>query len=158
MDQQAILAQLRPNQLPEAIGYWPPAIGWWLLAGCLLTGILLTSYFTLRYRRKNRYRRQGLKLAQQLYKSYETHGNRRQYAHDCNRLLKKLALHAFPRQDIARLNGKDWLDFLYRSSGNTQFQQAAAAALGSGRFNPDQEPDVRQLYPLTISWIKKHHA
>ncbi|MDD7805364.1 MAG: DUF4381 domain-containing protein [Endozoicomonas sp. (ex Botrylloides leachii)] len=158
MDQQVILGQLRANHLPEAVGYWPLAIGWWVLAGCLLTFIILVFYFSLRYWRKNRYRYQGLKLAQKIYKSYEQHGNDRQYAHDCNRLLKKLALHVFIRQDIASLNGKDWLEFLYCSSGNEQFKQPAAAALGSSRFNPDEEPDVTQLHPLIISWIKKHHA
>jgi len=27
------LAPLRPLHLPDQIGWWPPAPGWWLLAG-----------------------------------------------------------------------------------------------------------------------------
>lgn len=158
MDQQAILAQLRPNILPDPVGYWPLAIGWWMLVVCILLGVLIILYFTVRYYRKTRYRRHGIKLAQQIHKNYETHNNKRQYAHDLNRLLKKLALHTFPTQDIASLNGKAWLKFLYTSSGNKQFIHTDAEALGCDRFNPNHEPNTTQLYRLTISWIKQHHA
>ncbi|MDP0588990.1 MAG: DUF4381 domain-containing protein [Candidatus Endonucleobacter bathymodioli] len=158
MDQQTFLEQLRPNQLPDAIGYWPPAAGWWFVAGSLMAIILLVLMVIVNHRRKNRYRRTGLKQAKRVFHNYTNHGNNRLFAHDCNRLLKKVALHIFPRQDIASLNGKEWLDFLYRSSGNEEFKSVTAEALGANRFKPDQEPDVTQLHPLTISWIKKHHA
>ena len=158
MDPQSILANLRSNQLPEPVSIWPLAPGWWILASIILVGLLWITYTGIRSRIKNRYRREGLKIAGQILQHYETHGNRRQYAHDCNGLLKKVALHAFPRQEIASLVGAQWLDFLYQTSGNALFKQSPAYALGSIRFDPAQEPDVRQLYPLTKSWIKKHHA
>ncbi|MDP0562221.1 MAG: DUF4381 domain-containing protein [Candidatus Endonucleobacter sp. (ex Gigantidas childressi)] len=158
MDQLTVLEQLRPNQLPDAVSYWPPAVGWWFVAGSLLAIILLVSIAVISYRRKNRYRRVGLKQAKLVLQKYANHGNNRLFSHDCNRLLKKVALQIFPCQDIASLNGKEWLDFLYESSGNEGFKTVAAEALGASRFKPDQEPDVTQLHPLIISWIKKHHA
>ena len=158
MDHQAILAQLRPNHLPEAISYWPLAIGWWLLLASTISIISVMTYLFIIKRQKNKYRRLGLQLAKKIHKKFIEHGNKRQFAHDSNRLLKKVALQAFPRQNIANLNGKEWLDFLYQSSGNKQFKTMGAAAFGSSRFKPHQDPDVTQINPLTISWIKKHNA
>ncbi|WP_263080007.1 DUF4381 domain-containing protein [Endozoicomonas sp. Mp262] len=158
MDQTSLLDQLRPNLLPEPVSYWPPAMGWWLIAILLITGIAVAATFLVRHYRKNRYRRHGLRKVQAIYQSYLNHQQKRQFAHDCNRLLKAVALQAFPRQKTAQLNGQPWLDFLYESSGNGLFKQTAAAALGAERFKPDQEPDVELLHTLTKSWIKKHHA
>ncbi len=158
MDQQAILDQLRPNYLPDPVSYWPLAIGWWFIIGCLFIAICIVILLTIRSYRKNRYRSVGLKKASLIFQQYNSHGQKRQFAHECNRLLKLVALKAFPRQDIAQLNGEEWLDFLYRSSGNPLFKSPEASALGSDRFKPDQELNVEQLHKLTKSWIKKHHA
>ncbi len=34
------LAQLRDLHLPQAVADWPPALGWWLLAGLVLSGLV----------------------------------------------------------------------------------------------------------------------
>ena len=120
--------------------------------------IILVTYIIVTRWRKSRYRRQALSALNKVVKAYETHGNKRQYAHDCNRLLKKVALVAYPRQDIASLNGHQWQAFLAESSGNALFSETAGSALGSDRFKPDHELNVDQLQTLTISWIKHHHA
>ena len=158
MDMQSALEQLRPNHLPTPVGIWPLAPGWWVVGGVTLAVILLIAYIIISRRRKRRYRRQALSALHKVVKAYKTHGNKRQYAHDCNRLLKKVALVAYPRQDIASLNGHQWQAFLAASSGNTLFSEAEGAALGSDRFKPDHELNVDQLQTLTISWIKHHHA
>ena len=38
---------LRDIHLPEAIGLWPPAFGWWILVGAVLVGMV---FWALRYR------------------------------------------------------------------------------------------------------------
>ena len=58
MQQQADpLAQLRDIHQPGMIETWPPAPGWWILAGlALLALIALVTWLFLHWRR-NRYRR-----------------------------------------------------------------------------------------------------
>ncbi len=155
---QSALEQLRPNHLPAPVSIWPLAPGWWIVGGLTLAIIILATHFILSRWRKRRYRRQALSTLRRVVKAYEAHGNKKQFAHDCNRLLKKVALQAYPRQDIANLNGDQWLVFLSKSSGNAQFSHSEGAALGSDRFKPDYELNVDQLQTLTLSWIKKHHA
>ena len=158
MQGQNPLDQLRPNHLPDPIGLWPPAIGWWLLTVIVLIILGSVSYWLIKRWRKNRYRKQGRKQAEVLYAEFQNHQNPRQFAHDCNRLLKQIALHAYPQKDIAGLHGQQWQDFLAETGSNKAFVNGAGKALGEGRFTPDWTPDVAALHSLTLSWIRKHHA
>ncbi|RLA40856.1 MAG: hypothetical protein DRR06_16870 [Gammaproteobacteria bacterium] len=65
------LAQLRDIQLPEAVGWWPPAPGWWVLALVLI----LSTAFAIRYlvarRRRLQFRRQAKQLLSQCWATYQ---------------------------------------------------------------------------------------
>ena len=152
------LAELRPNILPEPVGLWPPAPGWWIVALLILAAIITGGLWLFRFWRKNRYRKKALKEAEMLFNAYLQHQDERRFAHDCNRLLKKVALHAYPKQDTASLSGKSWLEFLATTGSNNTFLEEAGDALGDQRFNPDWTPDVSALKSLTLSWIKKHYV
>ncbi|OED41196.1 hypothetical protein ACH42_14535 [Endozoicomonas sp. (ex Bugula neritina AB1)] len=158
MQGQNPLDQLRPNHLPDPIGFWPPAIGWWLLAILILGTLSYGLYWLIKHWQKNLYRIQGRKSAKALYADYQKHQNPRQFANDCNRLLKQVALHAYPQQDIASLHGKQWQTFLSETGRDPRFTENAGLSLGEGRYTPDWTPDVTALHSLTLSWIKKHHA
>ena len=60
MNPQDPLAALHPLREPLPIGWWPPAPGWWLLAGLALAALLLLAWHALRRYRANAYRRQAL--------------------------------------------------------------------------------------------------
>ena len=152
------LAGLRPNTLPDPIGFWPPAPGWWIVATLVLATVIVAVSWLFRRWRRNRYRRQALKQAEELLNHYMQHQDERRFAHDCNRLLKKVALHAYPKQDTASLSGQDWLEFLATTGNNSDFLDSPGEALGDQRFNPDWTPDVSALQQLTLNWIRKHHV
>ncbi len=59
--QQDPLAQLRDIHLPEAISWWPPAYGWWLLAIGLFIVLSIGSFLLYRFWVKRHYRRLALK-------------------------------------------------------------------------------------------------
>ena len=162
MQGQNPLDQLRANHLPDPVSFWPPAIGWWILALLVLILLVAAGYWLTRYWLRNRYRKQGCLQADTLYMKYQQHKNPRQFAHDCNRLLKQVALHAYPQQNIAALHGSKWLQFLATTGRNQQFTEKEGQALGEGRFTPrgtqDDPSDVTTLHRLTQSWIRKHHA
>ena len=152
------LAGLRPNALPDPVGLWPPAPGWWLVGVLILIALVYAGLWLYRLWRKNRYRKQALKEAEKLFNNYLQHQDERRFAHDCNRLLKKVALHAYPKQDIASLSGQNWLEFLATTGNNNVFLDDSGEALGDQRFNPDWTPNVSALKNLTLNWIRKHHV
>ena len=65
------LEQLRDIHLPEAVHWWPPAPGWWIVAALLLAlTIWLSRYLQARYRRQY-FRGESQDLLKQVWLAYE---------------------------------------------------------------------------------------
>ena len=39
-EQEAALAQLRDIRLPDPVGWWPPAPGWWIFGGLIVAAVV----------------------------------------------------------------------------------------------------------------------
>ena len=110
---------LREIHLPESVGWWPPAPGWWLLPVLLLLGLAVAWYARHLYRRR---KFSAINMARR-----ELAAIRSRYAADrdagrCVRsvsgLLRRVSISVFPRAESAGLTGADWLAFL--QPGNSQ--------------------------------------
>jgi hypothetical protein len=152
------LAQLRDIHLPAPVGWWPPAPGWWLLGGALVLLVVLALLRLYRQRQRQRYRRLALAQLRALYSRWEQHGDALDYLHNLNRLLKQTALAAYPRRDIAALNGADWLRFLDGCLRQPQFDAPHAAALAAV-----YQPQTQNIAPPALQraaeyWIRRHRC
>ncbi|MBO9484436.1 MULTISPECIES: DUF4381 domain-containing protein [Gammaproteobacteria] len=165
MDLQNPLDQLRPNHLPDPVGLWPPAIGWWLLALIGIALIVLVTLYSWRRWQKNRYRSEALLQARKIHADYQVHQSLHRLANESNELLKRVALHAFPANKVAGLNGASWNQFLADTGDMPEFLNHSA--FNNHRYNPQipltpphGTPDEMpaNVYKLTRQWIKKHHA
>ncbi|WP_419835150.1 DUF4381 domain-containing protein [Endozoicomonas atrinae] len=165
MDMQNPLDQLRPNHLPDPVGLWPPAIGWWILTLIVIALLVLVSVYIWRRWQKNRYRSEALHQARQIKADYQVHQSLHRLANESNELLKRVALHAFPRNKVAGLTGTSWSQFLADTGGIPEFLNHSA--FNNDRYNPEipltpshGSPDEmpKTVYELTRRWIKKHHA
>ncbi|MBL4826389.1 MAG: DUF4381 domain-containing protein [Spongiibacteraceae bacterium] len=153
MPEQDPLAQLRDIHLPNAISAWPPAPGWWILALIILT--LLSGAIVFFYKRyqKNRYRRLALAALDQLNQN----DNYPIFLQNLNALLKQTALAAKPTNNIASLSGKQWLEFLDKSSNTHDFSEGVGAVLLDGPYKPTPPTkNINQLQELSKRWIKRH--
>jgi len=66
-----MLEQLRDIHLPEAVHWWPPAPGWWIVAALLLAlTVWLSRYLQARYRRQY-FRGESQDLLKQVWLDYE---------------------------------------------------------------------------------------
>ena len=110
---------LREIHLPESVGWWPPAPGWWLLPVLLLLGLGAAWFSRLLYRRR---KYSAISMARK-----ELAAIRSRYAADtdagrCVRsvsgLLRRVSISVFPRAESAGLTGDEWVAFL--QSGNSQ--------------------------------------
>ena len=151
------IEQLRDLHLPEAVGLWPPAPGWWLLA--LLSAALLLGLAWWGYRRiqRNRYRRLALRELSALSQSELQREDPQRWLQHLNQLLRRTALAAYPPATVAPLSGNAWVDFLYRSSQIEGFRQPAGASLASGPYQQGTDIDRAALQGLAEQWIRKHH-
>ena len=137
MDPQYSLANLRDIVEPAAPPLWPPAPAVWILSGLLISGLTILVYQWRRRRRESAYRRAGFALLDQA-------GT----AHEVSVILKRVALAAFPRAQVASLLGEDWAGFLHRTCPRFDFSPLIEAGAES--------PPSDALKELAALWIKRH--
>lgn len=152
------LAQLRDIHLPEAVGYWPPAPGWWLLAGLLLLAMGIAIYAWRKRQQARRYRKLALQQLAQLSVN-EQPANR--YLVALNTLLKQTLLAAPGTHKAAGLSGEQWLAFLDRTGKTDQFTHGPGQYLRDAPYRPASQQSIdsnslQQLHRLAEHWIKTH--
>lgn len=152
------LAQLRDIHMPEAIGYWPPAPGWWILAVILLAAFGTLLVFLKKKRQSQRYRKLAL---QQLSQLQDGHKEPVLYLAQINRLLKQTLLAAPTPNKAAGLTGKQWLYFLDRSANTDRFSNGPGKWLIEGPYLPANTNTIdtntlKNLHSLVEHWIKTH--
>ena len=74
------LAQLREIHLPAPVSFWPPAIGWWILAIFVLFCLIALAYFIHRQVIKKQYRRLARKELNRIYLEYQSQKNTIEYS------------------------------------------------------------------------------
>ena len=148
------LAQLRDIHLPEAVGPWPPAPGWWLLTALVLLAVGWALWRLYRHRRSQRYRRQALARLAALPI------NTTDYPQQLNRLLKQAALATYPRREVAALSGEPWLQFLDRSGKTNAFTKGEGRVLACAPYTSynNSNYDPQNLLHVCQTWLQQHQG
>ena len=139
--------------MPEPVAWLPQTAGWWIVLGWLIAVVLLAGWQFIRRRRRNRYRRGALVELKAIDISTEL--NPAEAAQQIAALLKRTALVAYPRREVASLFGRDWAQFLRESTNNDKRIADAADILASASYRPDV--DGRALSEPARRWIRLHH-
>lgn len=156
MNPQDPLAALHPLRAPAAIGWWPPAPGWWALLATLIVLALAAVYLARRWHRRNAYRRVALQQLDRAQQAFRADGNAGNYLAGINALLKSVALCAYPRTDIAGIHGSAWRTFLNQGLPPALHLQDAFDNAPYQRTCADLDPE--KVYGAARYWIKKHRA
>ncbi len=125
----ASLQNLNDIVLPATIGWWPLAIGWYILAAILLVAFAWFAHRSLQRWMNNRYRRAALRELRLLAEGVQSVGGRDSSLRQLPILLKRTALAAYPRKQVASLTGKDWHDFLNSKVSTPVFTKSTARTL-----------------------------
>jgi hypothetical protein len=142
---------LKDLHLPEAIGWFPPAIGWWLLALLIPLTIALCYWLYQRLTRKT-----ALKSAkQQLLLIKTSPVNNQQKLVELSALLRRVAISVAPRSETASLTGVVWLAFLDSSMQGTPFTSGVGRCLATAPYRPSapSEQEISQLISLCEDWL-----
>ncbi|MCA9470958.1 MAG: DUF4381 domain-containing protein [Nitrospirales bacterium] len=119
------LDQLRGLHLPPPVSFWPPAIGWWIVAGSLLALLALGLWF-MWYRKKTALRRDALQKLLALKTQFTQTQNCQELMSGLSQLLRRYALSCFGRQAVAGLTGLPWLRFLDEHAKTHLFSDAGS--------------------------------
>ncbi len=145
---------LRDIHLPEAVGWWPPGIGWWLILFILVTAAVLAPYAWRRYRR-GRWRRQALREWGRLQQQWRSRQDTAQLAAELSVLLRRVSLVCYPRDQVAGLAGQRWLALLDQPLGGNEFQRGLGRCLQNGPYEPEPGIEGDALLALARRWLKK---
>lgn len=117
------LLMLRDIHLPPPITTLPLAPGWWIIIILLIIGLIFVI-FTLKNKfKKQKPKKEALLLLATIKTKHIQTSNINPTCHEINLLLKRVALHYHPREMVANLHDKAWLDFLNKSSQNLDFHK-----------------------------------
>lgn len=160
MNQTDPLSQLRDIHLPDPVGLWPLAWGWWVLLALLAAALVAGFLYWRRHQRQRLYREQAKAELELAYRDYRENGDTALYLQRLSQILRRAALTAFPRQQVASLKGEAWLEFLDQSLPGTEtpFTQGEGRVLALGPYQPKPEADVKALHRMATDWIENHSA
>ena len=168
------LLKLKDIHQPPSISQWPPALGWWLLAGMIVVVLSLGFYFFYTHWKKFYVKRVALKQLEKLISEYRRKGGsmssevREQQR--CNlkakgynprfvaalsALLKQVCLAYHPQKEIAGLYGKRWLERLDRLAGEPVFGSRFGQFLISGPYQSDLSADLIPLFFAAKIWLHR---
>jgi len=139
-------AQLRDIHLPNPVGWWPPAPGWWLLGTLLLLTLVLAGGYAIARWRRGRTKRQAL-TALASAADLQT----------INALLKRAALAYFDRSRVASLHGPGWFRFLDAQlpGGQALFTEHAELWQQLLYGRPATPQQLQQFRQLARRWLKR---
>ncbi len=142
---------LRDIHLPEAVSWWPPAMGWWLLLALLLL-LPVVVWAVRKFMARQQLRKQALTELNTIETCFEEHKNTQQLVSEISVLLRRICISRFPRHDVAGLNGEAWTAFL--NSQSKRFDADSCQALISGPFRKQCNINGQQLISACRDWIK----
>lgn len=140
--------------VPESVSWLPATPGWWIALGWLLAVLCIAAWQVARHRRRNRYRRDALAELDAITAQKDI--DPAESAQRIAAVLKRTALVAYPRADVAALYGADWARFLSESSDNDARIAAAADRLATAAYRPDADPYL--LVEPARRWVRRHRA
>jgi hypothetical protein len=158
------LADLHDVALPSPVGLFPATPAWLLVSALLVAALAWILLRSFRAWQLNRYRREAaakLRGIEARLASVETRGAA---LVELPILVKRVALHVAPRDEVASLSDAPWLEYLDLT------WEGAAFSSGPGRLLPEiaygtparlaalAPEDVDALVALLRKWIPGHHA
>ncbi|SFB32512.1 protein of unknown function [Rhizobium sp. NFR07] len=155
------LRSLHDIVLPQPVSRMPQTWGWGLLAAIVLVLLLTFAIRAIRRFRRNAYRRDALQHLADLEGGMTDAALRAQAFRKLAELLKRTALAAWPRAQVATLTGSVWAQFLGRSGGAGR---ELASLLDDLEYRGDvslavlSEDQAEDALRAARDWIERHHV
>lgn len=158
---EAALRSLKDIALPAPVSWMPQTWGWALVAIVLAVILVVWFWQWLRRYRANAYRREALRLLANLETEIRNPLTRTEAVRSLAVLLKRVALAAWPREDVASLSSTAWVRFL--NEHDCHLGSALTRALDDLEYHAeaaraDASTSTDDLISAARGWIERHHV
>lgn len=166
---EQLRAQLRDVHLPEPITWWPPALGWWLLAGVIVLGLAALFWVLRQHWQTRRYRRFLVAQLDAQYAQWQRVGNTSHYCQNANQILKRCMANPTTRaaslssvqhseHSVLALTGDAWISAL--EARYQPLSTTTRTALTVQAYQPEarirEQVDVPTLHAELQHWLLRH--
>lgn len=142
--------------LPAAVSLWPQTWPSRIAVAVIAAGVIGLAVWLVRRWHRNRYRRAALGELKRMEEALAA-ASPSDVAAYLATLVRRTALAAFPREQVARLTGAAWLSFLDLTGGGRDFSDGPGRSLEVAAYElAPAEP--RALVKVVRHWIRTHHA
>ena len=150
------LANLRDIYLPPEPAFWPPAPGWWLITLVVLLSLFIFGWLAWRRHQRLRPVISALAILADLRDQHRRGvAPPTVLAAQLSALIRRVALWRFADEPVAGLTGSNWLRFLDRVLGDTQFSQGPGRWLLTAPYARSTQAELDSLFALTQRWINR---
>lgn len=148
------LENLKDIHLPPAISWWPPAPGWWILVIITFSiFIFITIYLYLTYRRRKP-KVEALSILKNLQGQCDKNNNELKKLRELSQLLRRTALSIYDQEEVASLQGIEWLEFLDKTGRTNDFTKGHGKIFGEDIFKLKPKFDLEALFLVVRKWLK----
>jgi hypothetical protein len=159
MEAEDPLSELADIHLPDAVPFWPPAPGWWVLAALVLLALALLYRHQIARLFLRRRLASALRELDSAYRLFQAAPERNaaglQLLQTFNAVLKRVALVHFRDPAVPGLNGRAWLRFLDAQMHGADFTVGVGQVLADGIYRPVFNADVDALHALCRRWVEQ---
>lgn len=135
---------LEPVPQPDTVSMLPQTAGWIWLGLFGLIGIGIAVWRAVLWRKQTAYRRAALKELKTFSEDPDQLAS----------LVRRTALSAYPRAEIASLHGRDWLSFLDSTYDGSAFLDGPGKCLADSPYR--KEVSTAGAKEAVRIWIKTH--
>lgn len=144
---------LKDIHIPESIGGWPPAVGWWLLAVLIPLLFVFIIWFYRRLTRKT-----AIKTAKKCLSAIRQDNvkDAGQKLAEISTLIRRVAISVAPRELAAGLTGREWLAYLDYSVKGSPFTEGIGQLLADAPYRKSSisDAEISLLFSLCEDWLK----
>ncbi|MFS8115222.1 DUF4381 domain-containing protein [Rhizobium jaguaris] len=160
---EAALRSLHDISMPTPASWMPQTWGWMVLGLILLAGLTLAFLLWLRQYHANAYRREARRILDGIEIRIRNPETRQDAIHELAGLLKRTALAAWPRDEVASLSGQAWVRFL---DGHAEGGAGHMLALllddveyrNDANIDGLPQNDGDDIAAAARRWIERHHV
>ena len=157
------LTNLRDIVEPAAVTWWPPAPGMVLVAVLVLLWAIVAVFLWSRRWQNNAYRRSALHDLAAIEEQVRSPLTRTAGIRQLSVLLKRVALAAYPRAEVASLTGNKWIAFLDQHISGDLFIKGPGQVLTAAMIEPNPGTDLTDsdcdgMIQAVRRWITGHRV
>ena len=149
---------LRDLHLPDAVGWWPLAPGWWILIALAVAGLCYLTYRQFQAWQSNAARRVALAELSRVRRRYQDGVDALTLSKQLSELVRRAMLAYAPRDEVAGLTGERWLAWLDKGLDGKPFTEGPGRGLETLPYRRpeaiDSESDIAGLIDVIRTRLK----